>query len=257
MPGFITVVRSLVAAGDFLNAEATARAMADRVIGRNLLADVAIGLAETDSGERAAEVLKSVERIVRSCRRTSDRDEAVAALVGVLALIGDTERVSYLLMTIADDFQLNAAMASVARAHALGGHVDEAEEVIDAITDPYQQSEALAKVARAAASVGHVDRSVHIATGIVDPFCRATALRDIAEVLVGVGDLQRAEEVARMIADPEHRGEALLTVLRAGPVLDRRAVAEVLLLGEWFKTVPEVIGTALGALDAILAELTA
>jgi hypothetical protein len=98
---------------------------------------------------------------------------------------------------------------------------------------------------------------VHIATGIVDPFCRATALRDIAEVLVGVGDLQRAEEVARMIADPEHRGQALLTVLRARPVLDRRAVAEVLLLGEWFKTVPEVIGTALGALDAILAELTA
>ncbi|HTI20452.1 MAG TPA: hypothetical protein VL652_05640 [Kutzneria sp.] len=253
---FIMVVRSLIAAGDFLNAEATARAMAGREMRAGLLARVATGLAETDSGERAIEVLKAVERIVRTCRRTSARDEAAAALTGVLALVGDTERLSHFLLTIADDVQLNAAMAAVARAHALGGRIDQAEEIISVITDLDQQSEALAKVARAAASVGHVDRAVDISAGIVDPFCRATALRDIAGVLAGAGDLDRAKEIANMITDTEHRAQALLTVLRAKSVVDRREVAEVLVLGKWFKTIPEVVGMAPDALEEIMDELT-
>jgi hypothetical protein len=248
------VVRELAGHGDLDRAELAANhADPDH---RSGLLDIAVkAAAESADADRAAGISGQVERIVESSA-VARGENALPALVEVLALTGELGRAEQIVESFHDDGHRDSAQAALARAAAATGNLERAEEIINNAVGLHSRGAISVRVADAAAAAGHVDRAVAIALAVTTPYHRAKALLMVAQAVAAAGDSQRAQHIAHLITDQTYRGEALLKVLRAqaAPV-DGKKMAEVLTLTDWRSAVPEVVASTPGALEAIFGEL--
>jgi tetratricopeptide (TPR) repeat protein len=248
------VVRELAAHGDLDRAEMAANCAVPN-LRSGLLVIAVTTAAESADADRAADIVGHVERIIHSST-VARSENALPALVEVLTMAGDTGRAEEVVRSISDDGHRASALEALARAAAATGDLDRANELINTTTGITQRGAISVRVADAAAAAGHVDRAVEIALAVTYPYHRAKALLRITHAVAAAGDAHRAEQIARMITDPDYCGEALLKVMRARPApVNRSTVAEVLTLTAWYLAMPEVVGAAPGALDAIFGEL--
>lgn len=239
--------------GQFDRVEALARPERDDEARSHLLSFAATVAVDATDPDHAAGFIPPIARFHKSATTPVTKDMALAALVSAVALAGDVELAEVLFDRVRGG-QDNAVIG-LARGYAALGALGRAMKLAESCEDHDSRVHAQERVACDAAAAGHIEGAVAIARSLGPPLPQAKALQRITFAVVKAGDLDRAEEVARMIVDQRMRAEALLTVIRARPGVDARAVAEVLTLSTWYVALPEVVATGPGAFEEILAEL--
>ena len=268
------VAKTLAGAGQWDDAEQTARRIADAGIQARALGALAEVQAAVDR-DRALALASEAEVMGRSLTNQEARARALVAVVEAVAVV-DPERVGTL-ATEAEQtarssfnpFQTEAMLHRLARVLAGVGQEDQARRTARLFNHPVPEAWALLALAEGLAAAGQWDRAEQSARSIRDVNARAgwlatvalaqtRALSAVAEALAEV-DRDRAialadeaKQTARTIMDPEFRADALLPVAQAHAAVRRwgRAVQTARSITE-----PEVKTTALSAVAEALAEV--
>ena len=114
---------------------------------RGPLPEVAMAAAGAGDCDRARELADRAEQIARSITDRAKREDILARVATVVALVGDCDHAEQIARSITHPDEQAGTLAAVATAAARAGDYDRAERIARSITDPDKQARALAEVA--------------------------------------------------------------------------------------------------------------
>lgn len=224
------VARSFARLGDYDHAEATASAIPSTPVKACALAELGAILHDAGHGGRAPGLIERAPGLIERAARLietmgeggSDRDDALSALAGGMARVGDA-RAGVVAEAVAGDEARLGALATVAECLSRAGKVEEAgasAERIVGIIGSWDDRRAIAastSLMRAIAVLARVGRSDRVLAMVRagDGLLRMWLLRLGAAALVEAGAAEDALEAARAIGDDLHRSFAIRGIVDA------------------------------------------
>jgi tetratricopeptide (TPR) repeat protein len=200
--------------GQSTRAESLARSIIDPYRQAQAMAVLAQAVATGDDLEMARILTQRTETVICTIGDSSQRNDALMALVSAVAATGDMDKAEALALTITEPLQQDQALIAIATAVAATGDMDKAEALALTITEPLQQDQALIAIATAVAATGDMDKARALALTITEPDRRQEAFAALVKAMATIGDIDMAEALMSNITG-FRREQALLAVVRA------------------------------------------
>ncbi|MEV6306636.1 ATP-binding protein [Actinoplanes sp. NPDC051861] len=171
------------------------------------------------------------ESLALGIRHPERRDEALSALIPVLAARGDTDRALGSALSMADPGNRHRALTRLAKMAGRHGDFDTARVVIDHIDDVPRRDRALVELAMTAAGEDpDADEAVALIDGVTDDEVKAEGFATLAIHVAGVDFtaaqilFERAESAAAAVADTEARAALRQRLTDRSRILNLRAL---------------------------------
>jgi hypothetical protein len=178
---------------------------------------------------------------------------AAPALIAVVALTGDVDRVHELLATVAKEEQRLSVLTTVVEALGRRGDIDQAQTLIPTISDDYRRAHTIVALATGVASTGDTTTATRILEDIPQTTIRNDGFSQVAQAAAAAGYPDRADTVVEHIEDAPTRSKALVALAdKAERPRKQRLLAKAVQANGWSRAAATLAADGASAVPGII-----